>query len=73
MVFADPTRREGGGVVEGMHCAAAPVFSVWFVDYCEICGEPQVFLVGALGLAASCVNCKDQRIAPFTRVSSEVA
>lgn len=45
----------------------------WFVDYCEICGEPQVFLVGALGLAASCVNCKDQRIAPFTRVSSEVA
>lgn len=45
----------------------------WFVDYCEICDEQQVFLVGGLGLGAWCLGCGDERIAPFTRMNSEVA
>jgi hypothetical protein len=49
---------------------APPVRPTWFVEFCEICGQPQVFLVGGLELVACCLGCGDERIAPF---QSEVA
>lgn len=41
----------------------------WFVDYCEICDQEQVFLAGDLGLVACCAVCGDERI--LTRMNSE--
>jgi hypothetical protein len=54
----------GGGFAGGeVNGAAALDSSIWFVEYCEICDERQVFIAGGLGLVACCIGCKDERVA----------
>lgn len=55
-----------GGRYSGEASALEPFG--WFVQYCEICDQDQIFISGGLGLVACCVECGD---APFVRVSSE--
>lgn len=60
-----PVGMEGGFAMRG---GAALASQTWFVDYCEICDQRQIFLVGGLGLIACCSVCSD---APFTRMNAE--
>jgi hypothetical protein len=57
---------------------AVPILktSVEFTRYCPKCDREQIFVAGwecAQGLVGCCLGCGDERIAPFTRVNSEVA
>lgn len=49
---------------------------VEFTRFCEKCDSGQIFRAGwecDAGLIGCCLGCGDERIAPFTRVNSEVA
>jgi hypothetical protein len=82
MISADQTRQAGSGVAEGIHCAA-PFFEIvrlaepgQQMRYCEVCDREEIFVVGwecKLGRIGVCLGCGDEKIAPFTRVNSEVA
>jgi hypothetical protein len=49
---------------------------VEWMRFCEICDSEQVFVAGwqcATGLVGCCLGCGNERVAPFTRTTSEVA
>jgi hypothetical protein len=50
--------------------------NVEFTRFCPKCDSEQTFIAGwqcESGLVGCCLGCGDERIAPFTRVNSEVA
>jgi len=50
--------------------------AVEWMRFCRSCDAEQRFVADRVcvsGLIGCCVNCGDERIAPFTRVNSEVA
>jgi hypothetical protein len=50
--------------------------TIQFMRFCPKCDREQVFVAGwecDAGLVGCCLGCGDERIAPFTRVNSEVA
>jgi hypothetical protein len=50
--------------------------TVQFMRYCLRCDSEQIFTAGwecAEGLVGCCLNCGDERIAPFTRTIDEAA
>lgn len=49
---------------------------VQWMRFCYVCNGDHVFVADRVcnsGLVGTCSNCGDERIAPFTRVNSEVA
>jgi hypothetical protein len=56
----------------------APSLSTWvqFMRYCPRCEKETIFVAGwecAAGLVGCCLECGDERVAPFTRTTAEAA
>jgi hypothetical protein len=48
---------------------------VEWMRFCFVCDSEQIFVAGwecERGLVGCCLGCGDERIAPFTRMTSEV-
>lgn len=75
----------GPPVNDFLECENAHVFEVTvaslatpveWMRFCPVCNNEQIFVADrecSSGLVGRCSNCGDERIAPFTRTTSEVA
>ena len=71
---SDSAGLEGGGFL-GRELAVLERPVEW-MRYCEVCESERRFVADmecATGLIGHCANCGEERIAPFTRTTSEVA
>lgn len=76
MTFATETPIPPASVSIPDHDAARLELPIEWMRFCYVCNSDKLFVaygVCSSGLVGCCLGCGDERIAPFTRVNSEVA